>query len=251
MLVSCPSGLTGEIRKLKVLEENLLADRKKLRNGSAIAGALAGIWQRTESPGPYTPKPDGGIDWGQTLVGDHLYATISMRIATYGPSFTFRTQCTNMSCRAPFDWEIDLKKIPVQKLSDESLALFTNGNRFEAALADERKVYFKLLIASEAQRGLNWIRRDQADHMVTASLRLQIIEIAGGEKKEINDFLDNLDSDQADKLRAAFDAAGCGLETTAEIECPDCGCIDEVEIPFAGDRGFFSPRKKKARSNSS
>ena len=129
MNVECPSGLKGAIRKLKVREENFLADRKKLRSGVAINGVLGGVWEQTENPGPYALEDGADPDWGKVLVGDQLFAVVQMRIKTYGEIFPFRTQCGNANCGATFEWEIDLTKIPVRKLNDESKAIFQNGNK--------------------------------------------------------------------------------------------------------------------------
>lgn len=251
MNVECPSGLKGVIRKLKVREENALADRKKLRSGAAVNEALAGVWLSTDDPGPYALKSGANPNWNKILVGDQLFAMIQMRIKTYGKDFVFRTQC-HMACGAPFEWEIDLETLPVQKLSEESKANFQNGNRFEITLSG-KKIWFKLLTAGEAQRGVLNARRDQPDRFVTAALRLQILEVEGVGKKrsELEAFIDDLDSDVADELRDAFDAAGCGLETTIEVECPVCGAFGEIEIPFVGDKGFFSRRRKSMPQNSS
>lgn len=252
MNVECPSGLKGVIRKLKVKEENFLADRKKLRGGVAINEVLGGIWQQTDSPGPYVLENGADPNWAKVLVGDQLFTVVQMRIATYGKDFPFRTQCSNDNCGASFDWEIDLAEIPVRKLSDESKAIFKNGNRFETTI-DGRKIQFRLLLAGEAQRGVLNARRNESDKFVTAALRLQVISVEGIGKarKELDAFIDDLDSDFADELREAFDNAGCGLETEIEVECPDCNGISEVEIPFAGDKRFFSRRRKQVTRNSS
>lgn len=253
MQVECPSGLRGTIRKLKVREENLLADRKKLRSGAAINEALGGVWQSTDDPGPYALEQGVNPNWNDVLVGDQLYAMIQMRIATYGKDFAFRTQCTNLGCGSPFEWEIDLEKIPVQRLSEKSKVIFQGGNRYEVTLESGPRIWFKLLTSGEAQRGILNARRDSPDRFVTVALRLQILEVEGVGKKrsELEAFIDDLDADLADELRAAFDAAGCGLETTIDIECPTCGAIGEIEIPFAGDRGFFSRRRRPTSQNSS
>ena len=37
-----------------------------------------------------------------------------------------------------------------------------------------------------------------------------------------------------------------GVETSIDIECPECWATQEIELPF--DRSFFQPSKAKARS---
>ena len=46
----------------------------------------------------------------------------------------------------------------------------------------------------------------------------------------------------------------CGVDTTIEVECPECFTVQEVELPF--DKGFFLPgrdrtARRRARSGSS
>jgi len=242
MQITCPSGLAGEIRKLKVKEENLLADVKKMRSGVGLNDVLRSIWTATHDSGPYKLDDGEPPDFNKVLMGDHFYATVYMRVASIGPEYAFKTQCTNQFCRQPFEWELDLTKLPVQKLSDESRKIFTTDNRFEAVVPSTgTKVWFKLLL-SDAQQRFNKARREQAHRMATMAMRMQLIEVEGVDKRKLNDWIDDLDTDDASALREAFDAAGCGIETTIEVECPSCDQIFEIELPLGG-RDFFSRRK--------
>jgi len=50
----------------------------------------------------------------------------------------------------------------------------------------------------------------------------------------------------ADFLVDEFDRVDCGVDTTLEIECPECFATQEVDLPF--DRTFFMPgRERTAR----
>lgn len=51
--ITCPSGLTGRIRGMKVREERILADRKLARRDAQIEQILAACWEETVDPGPY------------------------------------------------------------------------------------------------------------------------------------------------------------------------------------------------------
>ncbi len=244
MQVVCPSGLSGEIRKLKVREENLLADAKKMRRGAGLNEVLANVWVQTTNKGPYSF--DDRPDWSRVLMGDHFYATIFMRVVLRGPDYDFRVPCPNQFCRSSIEWEIDLAKLPVKKLSEKSKEIWMRDNRFEAHIESSgKRVVFKLLQAN-AQKQFMRIKRDERDRLITASMRMQIIEIDGIQKKDLNDFIDDMDSDDASDLREQFDDAGCGIETEIEIECQECDHMFEVELPFGG-RDFFSHRKKKPK----
>lgn len=64
--ITCPSGLSGSIRGLKVCEERFLADRKLAKAGSVVDELLRACWEETTDPGPYD---FGGakIDWDRVL----------------------------------------------------------------------------------------------------------------------------------------------------------------------------------------
>jgi hypothetical protein len=51
--ITCPSGLSGRIRGMKVAEERILADKKLARDGGQIDALLAACWIETLDAGPY------------------------------------------------------------------------------------------------------------------------------------------------------------------------------------------------------
>ena len=69
-IITCPSGLTGRIRGMKVREERVLADRKLAKSGGQVDELLVSCWTETLDPGPYD-FGDKVIDWGKVLQGDH------------------------------------------------------------------------------------------------------------------------------------------------------------------------------------
>ena len=85
-------------------------------------------------------------------------------------------------------------------------------------------------------------------------LAWRVLEIEGVADKDKRGFLEDLSLRDADFLVDEFDRVDCGVDTTIEIECPECFQTQEVELPF--DKGFFLPGKdrtarRKARSSSS
>ena len=81
-----------------------------------------------------------------------------------------------------------------------------------------------------------------------------MLEVEGVEPKGKRQFLEDLSMRDADFLVDEFDRVDCGVDTTIEIECPECLQTQEVELPF--DRGFFLPgrertARRRARSSSS
>ena len=237
-LITCPSGLTGRIRGMKVREERILTDRKLAKGGGQIDELLAACWEETTDAGPYD-FGDKGIDWGVVLQGDRFYALLQVRALTYGPEYAFSLGCQNDACRARFEWELDLGELPVRTLSDASRSAFTQGNRFETRLPDAGlRVWFRLLNGAD-ERKLPQLRKTAGDRMLSATLAWRVLEIEGVADKDKRRFLEDLTLRDADFLVDEFDRVDCGVDTAIEVECPECLTVQEVELPF--DRGFFLP----------
>ena len=241
--ITCPSGLSGRTRGMKVREERILADRRLARSGGQVDELLAACWEETVDPGPYD-FGDRDIDWGKVLQGDRFYALLQIRALTYGPEYAFAVTCQNEACRARIEWELDLGDLPVRPLSDESRRAFLDGNRFETVLPDAgKRVWFRLLTGAD-ERKLPQLRRAAGDRLLSAMLAFRVVEVEGVEPRDKRRFLEDLSMRDADFLVDEFDRVDCGVDTTIEVECPECFTVQEVELPF--DRTFFMPGRERA-----
>ena len=235
--ITCPSGLSGAIRGMKVREERILADRKLAKAGTQLDQLLAACWDKTLDPGPYTfgDRPD----WSQVLQGDRFYTVLRLRILTYGPEYAFAVTCENEACRQRIEWELDLRALPVRTLSPESRAAFAAGNHFETVLPDSgMRVHFRLPIGADEQR-LAQLKKD--DRPLSAVLALRVTSIDTPEARDIRAILEDLSLGDADFLLDEMDRVDCGVDTRIQIQCPHCGMVQEVDLPF--DRTFFLPAR--------
>ena len=116
-IITCPSGLTGRIRKMKVSEARSFSERTKGKNADPMGRLINACWEETIDPGPYDPN-NNVINWNQVLLGDRLYAFIGIRVATYGPDYAFSVNCRERDCRRRIDWELNLDDLPVRALTD-------------------------------------------------------------------------------------------------------------------------------------
>lgn len=241
----CPSGLSGQLRPMKVSEERILADRKLAKLGGQVDQLLSACWEQTLETGPY----DFGhkdIDWRQVLQGDRFYALLQLRALTYGPAYAFSVNC--QACRSRIEWELDLTELPPKSLSQESQANFVSGNRFSTTLPNGPTVWFSLLTGAEEQK-LSRVRKQAGDEVLSKLLAFRIIEIEGVKPEEKKSFLNEMTLQQATYLLSTFDEVDCGVETTIEIECPECLAQQEVELPF--DANFFIPKARPRSSQKS
>ena len=241
-VIVCPSGLSGEIRKLKGKEAKLLGDRAAARSGSMFDSILDGCWLRTLDPGIYD-LGEGQPSWSKVLVGDRFYTLLRIRALTFGEVYPFATQCSSAECRERFEWEINLSELPVKPLPESSKEALRAGNRLQARLESGERVWFKLLTGADEVRASKNLKTSR-DGALLAALGSRIIEIEGVAERQKRTFLEDMDLDEMAALLDRFDEADGGVETSIEIECPHCYSIQDIDLPFG--RGFFLPRAKAA-----
>lgn len=242
--IECPSGLAGEIRGLKVKEFNILADRRLAKGGGQIDAILNSCWTQTVDPGPYD-FGDEPVDWEKVLQGDRFYALLKIRALSLGRTYPFGVTCQNESCRHRFEWEVDLDDLPVRSLTDESRERFQDGNCFETRLPGSgKRVWYRLSIGADERRFAK-VRQTNRDRLWSAMLALRIVEIEGVKDSERRRFLEDLEVADAEFLRSEFDRVDCGVDTTIEIECPECLTLQDIDLPF--DQRFFLGTQRKER----
>ncbi len=240
-LITCPSGLSGRIRGMKAKEERILADRKLAKDGGQLDQILAACWEETSDPGPYSFGTT--VDWSKVLQGDRFYTLLQIRIQSYGPEYAFTVPCQNRSCRSRIDWELNLGELPVRPLSEESRAAFLAGGRFETTLRSScQRATFRLLTGAD-ERLMTRLRKQASDRPITTLLAFRIESIDGVEPKDKVPFLEELSMADVTFLLSEMDQVDCGVDTDIEIECPECGGVQRIELPF--DQGFFLPERRR------
>jgi hypothetical protein len=252
--ITCPSGLRGTVRNLTVKDGRFLTDRNATRSGEAVDQILQACWTEALDLGLYG---EGELKWKRVLVGDRDFALVRIRALTYGEAYEFPVKCR--SCPENFVWEVNLSDLPVRILSDASKARFRDGNAFETKLpGDGRVVIFKLPTGEDQTAQAKKIRaqkkqaratkdddEDQSEgNLLLSALEMRIKKVENVEAKALRDFLETLSLGQMTDLLDDFEAQDCGIETSIEVECPNCDRVQSVSLPF--DEGFFFPRKKRA-----
>jgi hypothetical protein len=244
-MIVLPSGLAGDIRKLKGTEANILADQKRAKKGETFDAIMAGCWLRTEDPGPYKIAEGGSVPWGKVLVCDRFVALMAIRIATYGPVYSFKAHCDKKEggCDHRFEWEVNLEtQLPIFDLPEESRAAIKEGrNRFETEV-DGKRVVFKLITGEDEWKGGRKLAENK-NQLITTALGNRVVEVDGVNRAHIDRWITNLDLDVQLEMLAAFEKVDGGVETSLEIECPECDRPFEVSPPFAG-ADFWLPRRQ-------
>lgn len=246
--VTCPSGLTGQVRKLRVLEANLLADDTNRQKEEALESALRSCWLETHDAGPYTLK-NGQLDWGSVLVADRFAVLLDLRIATYGTSYDFKVACEAPDCRKRFEWHIDLvNDLPRVFLPAASLATFTAGNRFDGHFDGAKRAFTFRLQDGRGERAVVKLLKAHRGRKLTVSLASRITDIVGVDPGDRLRFLDTLDMDDVVSALEQMDAVDGGVDTKKELQCEHCGESQEVSLPLGRD--FWLPIRARPQSDS-
>lgn len=239
--VFCPSGLTVVVRGFKAKEANIFADTAAARKLSTFDQVLRACCTDVVDPGPYTTP----LNWESVLIADRFAVVLGIRIATYGPEYAFGVQCPDAGCRERFDWELNLETDLTQKdFPADSIEVFQTSNRFRTTMPDGRAVWFKLMTGADEVRAAKKIKTSR-DRLITCALAARIIEIEGVEGNDKMRFLEDLDMQTVRELMDAFDEVDGGFQTRIEVECPGCGNIFDVDLPFGRD--FYIPRTRRSR----
>jgi hypothetical protein len=243
MIVSCPSGLIVELRPLKTKEANILANQQVMRKGATLDELLKSLWVRTLDAGPAYPNLNVTLplDWSTVLTGDRFYAQLQVRVATHGPDYDFRVPC--QVCHQSIDWGLDLTQLPLQMLSAEDAAVFANGNKFKVIHANNEEVTFHLTTGAGERRAQALMKQHQADPLTAGVLsRIDAVVVNGAPVVSLRGWVENLQFNETLDLIAAMDKHSCGVDTSIEIACSECGAQNETELPL-GQVGFWMPKR--------
>jgi hypothetical protein len=239
--VSCPSGLRGVLRGMKVKDEQLFTDRKLVKAGRVISAILDACWLETRDPGPYMingTKPD----WGNLLSADRTYLLLQLRIASYGEKYDFRVTCG--ACRHHFVWTVDLTQLDVKPVSNEGRQHVKSNEPLLVPLPDGRHIKCRLLTGADEEFFANLAGKDESKFL-TYHLARRIVEVDGKTHwRDVLAVVEDFEAKQADHLWNVTDELEGGVDTMFDIECPSCFKAQQVVLPF--EAGFFSSRKRFA-----
>jgi hypothetical protein len=250
-VVKLPSGAVVELRELKGKEGKLLSDKEAIKSGMFLDKILTACTVNVVDPGPYKPVAvapvDGGaprqvLDWSKVLIGDRFFALVHIRIISLGDSFCFKLQCSQEGCRKRFEQEITLSKdLTVRILSDEDRAVFASSNLFETRDANGKLIRYRLPTGHDEVIAARSTQSMDGAFMAALLQRIESIE----DEVVPRVYLEDCGFGKLLDLLQTFDEHNCGVNTSLEIECPHCGNLEDVELPFA--RGFLVPSKRPTK----
>lgn len=274
-VIECPSGLVVKCREFKVKDENLLANKKAIRKGTATTDLIGSIITDVLDFGLYSPQEDGSMDWSQPLQGDRMVLMLNNRIETWGHEFTVDQPCANQLCRDPVSTEVDLRELEIKKLPKTSEDHVRSGLKkaLQVKLPKSGAVVGFRLLNGADDRAMLKIQKQKADQLSSALLRYRTLWIKvpkgseGSEaaQKELDrlanagiqmegqdssliripdpqlpKWIEEMSGRDSAFLRAAFDEHDCGVEQEIQFECPSCDHVWKDDVRFTAD--FLFPK---------
>lgn len=244
MEITCPSGLRGVIRGLKVRELTILTDQKLVRSGRILTEIVKNCWLKTLDAGPYsfggaTPNP---LPWVEMLSADRLFVFKEIRIATFGPNFEFEVTCLEELCKHKFLATVDLSGFPVKQLSPESRTHLQMNTPFEVSIGGHQ-LSFRLMLGKDEER-LRYLMADLGLSIITAGYMCRITAIEGvdiTDDETFKEWIEDLDYAEGLKLSAAMDKVDASVSTTTTLRCLRCEAEWDINIPLVQT---LSTRKK-------
>lgn len=215
-------------------ELKILANRKSMKDGSFLDNLFSACVEQVIDPGPYKLN-DGALKWDDVLVGDRVYITIAIRVATFGSELGFPLTCAR--CDKKEEYDIDLTALEVKKLSDDDRAAFAAGNQLAAKYPGTgARVLFRLGTGTDEK----WVLRnsdDQEEAIINMLVR-RIESIDGVDR--VKTFMEEAPLGEIMQLTKSMNERDCGVDTDVDVECIKCGFQNQLKIPLGAS--FLRPR---------
>ena len=231
-----PNSLLYNLEKIKIkamtaTEEDILSSTSLIKSGTAIDQLLKSC------------LVNKNIDPSELILGDRNALMISIRITGYGSDYPFNSKCE--ACNSLNENKIDLSDLEIKRLNIEPVQ--QGKNEFSLKLPVSKKtVVFKFL--SEKDEKDRKVKNDfykkmssvKMERSVTSFLEASIISIDGiTDKNKITHFVKYMPAHDSRILRNYINDNEPGIKMTQDIECKNCGHVNNVLIPI--NSNFFWP----------
>jgi len=254
-VITCPSGLEGEIRTLTGAELKLFGNRKLAKAGRTMGDILKGCWLRTVAPGPYLRMKsgaDGGLvmDWDQVLTGDLMHAFIEIRRLGWGDAYDFTFQCTDRECRKDHadttGWSLSLADLKTRLLTAEARDVFIGSNRLPYRFGEVPVTYRLMTWADEREASARLTKyKDDDENLMLAGMAERLVEIDGQEVAVLERiaWLNEQPAPAITDFQEHLLATDPGPVTGIEVQCRFCQSILRIDLPF-GETWFRRAKVK-------
>lgn len=219
-----PSGKTAKIRGLTGEEQNILANKKKIKQNGLDEFITSCSDQQLE----------------KMLLGDKFFILFQIRRLTYGDKYSFKFRCPD--CDENGIFFVKLNEFDIKYLKDRKVEGLQEGqtDNIEYTLPTlNKKVKFRLL-RHEDEKLMEEISKTKEDSIITAMLTLRTTWIEG-EQMITEEFFKKAPGLDNACYREFMDECDCGIDTSVVLICKECKSEFEIDLPMNPD--FFLPKK--------
>lgn len=222
--VTCPSGREVQIRKMKLMDEDIVTDTSLARTGENVDALLANCTSLSRE------------ELLDALMGDRMFLMVEIR--KLRSELMYPTiECEK--CGANFEDEVDLSKLRLQKLDKD---LVDGKFQFDMTLPVSGQKLTARLLRGKDERTIFRARRDHGNRLMTFLTMLRTASIEGVKVKKL-DWFREMDGDDAAYFREEYEKHDCGYDTEIETSCKSCGRTVRYTLPF--DVTFFLGGRRK------
>jgi len=215
-----PSGIEIGLVEMTGAEEDLLTNRRLMKNGEAINQVLLNCTKRLGDNAE--PKMKDVLD---LLSGDRLYALVRLRQISLGDEIELELACPNTGCGERTGITVNLGDIEVTPYGEE--------REFEFTLpGSAKKVKFGYLDGHKEKR-LAALKEPN----LTAAMMIRIVEIDGQppSKKALNE----MSMGDRSALRKEMLRVDGGIDTQVDVSCDACGT--RIRTRLEAEPAFLFP----------
>jgi len=215
-----PSGIEIGLVEMTGAEEDLLTNRRLMKNGEAINQVLLNCTKRLGDNAE--PKMKDILD---LLSGDRLFALVRLRQVSLGDEVELELACPNTGCGERTALRVDLGQLEVTPYGEE--------REFEFTLPGSgRKVKFGYLDGHKEKR-LAALKEPN----LTAAMMIRILEIDGQppSKKALNE----MTIGDRSALRKELLRVDGGIDTQVDVPCDACGT--RIRTRLEAEPAFLFP----------
>jgi len=215
-----PSGIEIGLVEMTGAEEDLLTNRRLMKNGEAINQVLLNCTKRLGENAE--PKMKDILD---LLSGDRLFALVRLRQVSLGDEVELELACPNTGCGERTPLTVNLGDIEVTPYGEEREFGFTLPG-------SGRKVKFGYLDGHKEKR-LAALKEPN----LTAAMMIRIVEIDGQppSKKALNE----MSMGDRSALRKEMLRVDGGIDTQVDIPCEACGT--RIRTRLEAEPAFLFP----------
>lgn len=172
---------------------------------------------------------------------DRFFLLMELRKKSKGEDLEFTLKCPN--CKSQSINRINLDRLPVTEKDDSINRTVELSNNIKVTVKNIKRKDQKQLKPGALRKGMSDILQYAELQTFYHAMAIESITTPDGTESDISLkdkkwFIDNIPTNEYDKIKDKIDDISFGLDLTYKMKCLHCGYEDETTIPL--ENNFFS-----------